>query len=307
MLERRLHAAFDHVACDVLGEPRPGAWSSTPSAHAAQALFREAAVAGDIARIRSLYDDIRDVLTKAGALERAQVIVWGDDALAGAEYDLLQSAFQDDIGLTAQLVAPDPARAAALRSAIPALLHRLGAVLPLWQQEFTALVAQIHLAETSQGGFGGASAFAAWGAILVNPRAQADDLALLLTLIHESSHLKLFSAYVDDEIVLNDPDEGYSSPLRHEPRPMNGIYHAAFVLARMICFLDDLRGSGRVAEVLGPLPEGAIEAALESSVERFRAAHEVIRDHGRLTALGRTIIEEAAAGVAAADHARASA
>lgn len=297
MLERRLHAAFDHVVCEVLQQDPPVAWSSAPCAYAAQALMREAAMAGDIARIAQIYTDCRPVLTAPPQRDRARVIGWGDGSLSPVERELLQAAFRDDIGLTAHLLPTDPGRAAALGTEIAAVLGDLGTVLPRWAQEFRALVAQIILADSAEAGFAGASAFAAWGAILVNPAAQADRLALLLTLIHESSHLKLFGAFVDDEVVLNDPDETFASPLRRQPRPMVGIYHAAFVLARIVCFLHDLRASGQGAQVLGPIPEDAVQRALQNAVDSFGAAHEVILAHGRLTALGRSIIDEASAAV----------
>ena len=51
-------------------------------------------------------------------------------------------------------------------------------------------------------------------------------------LIHEQSHLYVHLINNDDPIVLN-PRERYQSPLREEKRPLIGVYHATFVLARV--------------------------------------------------------------------------
>ena len=141
---------------------------------------------------------------------------------------------------------------------------------------------------------------------MINPRSQVTDLDLVVTLIHESSHLKLFSAYLDDEIVLNDPNEVYSSPLRREARPMNGIYHAAFVLARMVSFMHNLRTTGQAGAVIGT-GLAALDSRINGAVQGFEAAYDVISSQGQLTSLGRTIIEEAAVGVAALKMVQASA
>ncbi|MDB5663802.1 HEXXH motif-containing putative peptide modification protein [Cypionkella sp.] len=298
-LRQRLFVAFDHIVTDVLREPSWKTWPSNPCAFALQDRFRVAATAGDVNLLRTLHAAHEDVLAKPDEdVQGLRIISWDDASLSSSESALLQAAFQDDIGLTAHLLAPGDQKTVALQRTIPRILDRLGDVLPTWEQEFRAMVRWIVLAESSEGGFAGASAFAAWGAILVNPEAQEDDLALLLTLIHESSHMKLFCAYLDDEIVLNDLAETYSSPLRLEPRPMNGIYHAAYVLARMACFAHDLRQSGRATEVIGTAADG-LNLALQASVVGFGSALEVIRSHGKLTELGLSIIDEAAAGVKA--------
>jgi hypothetical protein len=298
-LAQRLNVALHHIVTEVLGGPDQAAWSTHPCAHALQDRFREAAVRGDLDLLRSIWVAHRDVLVPRADDGQLQILGWGDPALTAAEYGLLQGAFQDDIGLTADLVAPDPAAVAATRDAITRIIDGLAIALPDWDQELRALVRLILLAEAAQARFAGASTFSAWGAFLISPRAHKDDLALALSLIHESAHLKLFCAYLDDEIVLNDPDETYSSPLRREPRPMNGIYHAAFVLARMVQFLHDLDRSGQTEQVVGPEAARHLQGHLRKSMTDFDAAMDVITRHAQLTARGHAIITETANGVQA--------
>lgn len=297
-IERRLTVALDHILRDVLKAQQQACWGAAPAVHALQSLMRDAAIAGNVNEISVLYQRHKAVLAAPAMAERARVFAWTEADLSSSERTLLQAAFQDDIGLTSHLKAPAPEVVAEMRGRICRVIEAMHRIMPVWAQEFEALVALIVLAETEAGTFAGASAFPAWGAILINPRSQVTDLDLVVTLIHESSHLKLFSAYLDDEIVLNDPNEVYSSPLRREARPMNGIYHAAFVLARMVSFMHKLRTTGQASAVIGT-GLAALDSRINGAVQGFEAAYDVISSQGQLTSLGRTIIEEAAAGVAA--------
>lgn len=78
---------------------------------------------------------------------------------------------------------------------------------------------------------------------------------------------------------------------------MNGIYHAAFVLARMVSFMHNLRRTGQAGAVI-VTGLAALDSRINGAVQGFEAAYDVISSQGQLTSLGRTIIEEAAAGVA---------
>lgn len=309
-IDGRLTRAFDHLLVEVLGlAPGSGANAAGPAAHALQALMREAAVAGDVEGIRRLHDEHRATLDQPVPAGGCRVVSLSWPDLRASDVALLQSAFRDDVGLTTQLVPPSAEEVERLRRDVETLREGLSGAVPLWWQELATLVSLIVLAESAspEHRFAGASAFAAWGAILVNPRAQSDLRTLALTLIHESSHLKLFSAYLDDEIVLNDPDETYSSPLRREPRPMNGIYHAAYVLARMVDFSEALLRSGQADAVFGQGGAAGLRTACDASATAFEAAHDVIARHGRLTERGAAIMAEAAAAVARAREAKAAA
>lgn len=301
-IQLRLNGALDHLIIDVLGQPDVAARRfSGPAAHALQAEMRAAAVRNDVDAIRGVYLAHRSVLSLPQPIGPCNVVAWGSDELGVSASALLQAAFRDDIGLTARLASPDPQAVAAFRERIAALRAGLAVATPLWCAELEELVSTILLAtpDGSNEGFSGASAFAAWGAILVNPAANDTPRQLALTLIHESSHLKLFHAYLDDEIVLNNPSEAYASPLRRESRPMNGVFHAAFVLARMILFSTDLLASGRAGVILGDGEAACLIDDLPSWIDAFDAAHSVITAHGVLTPKGSAIIAEAAAGVAA--------
>ena len=54
-------------------------------------------------------------------------------------------------------------------------------------------------------------------------------------IVHEVSHLRLHAMFFQEKFVLNSNDEcKFKAPIRDDLRPMFGVFHATFVLARMI-------------------------------------------------------------------------
>lgn len=86
--------------------------------------------------------------------------------------------------------------------------------------------------------FGGSSSLATWGMMCVNPLAHPRWIDYLPRLIHEASHNALFALAGDEQLVTNDPDALYYSPIRDCARPMDGIFHAAFVSAEEVLSAD---------------------------------------------------------------------
>lgn len=78
-----------------------------------------------------------------------------------------------------------------------------------------------------------------FGAIYMRlPFAEEDQETFFLdTLVHETSHLHLFAIMDRNILILNDEQDLYSSPLKRDKRPMIGVFHAAFVLSRMVRIL----------------------------------------------------------------------
>jgi len=139
--------------------------------------------------------------------------------------------------------------------------------------------------------FGGASSFMLWGAVAINAGRRKDNIGMLQMLAHESAHNLLFALCPDQPLLNNDPGERYPSPLRADLRPLEGIYHATFVCARMHRALSRLaqsRGlsSGQKAEV---------EKAADRNAGAFASGMTTLDNHADFTDPGRAIIESARA------------
>jgi HEXXH motif-containing protein len=296
----RLNGAFAHLVDEVLGRDWAGDLIAPgPCAFAVQGMMREAAVAGDVPRIAQIHTSYQAVLQHGDPLQACRIVAFGPPDLNRAEMQVLQHGFRDDIGLTADLVAPNGRDTLAANAEIRAVLAALAVHLPEWSQELRALLRTIILAttQTTSQSFAGASAFDVWGAILINPAYRRDRMHLALTLVHESAHLKLFYAYLDDDVVSNPAEELFSSPLRRQPRPMNGLFHAAFVLARMALFIGDIVRAGVIEPLFGQGTKPELQAQLTQTIASFDSAHTIVAQHARLTPRGQDILAEAVAGI----------
>ncbi|MBT0959239.1 HEXXH motif domain-containing protein [Alphaproteobacteria bacterium KMM 3653] len=167
--------------------------------------------------------------------------------------------------------------------------------LPSLHAELSAQIFQILLAAPAPGAkiiFDGASHYQLWGFLILNPEAHETPLQIVEALAHEAGHGLLFGMTIDEPLVLNPDTDLFPSPLRTDPRPMDGIYHATFVSARMAWAMETLAA----ALPKGPDRDHALKAAAEDRAN-FASGISVIDEHARLTPTGSAIIESARAFV----------
>jgi hypothetical protein len=85
------------------------------------------------------------------------------------------------------------------------------------------------------------------GAIWLRVPDQHDDQVgyWIEHIVHEVSHLRLHTMFFQEKFVLNTDDERkFRAPIRDDLRPMFGIFHGTFVLARMIRVFKKLSFKG---------------------------------------------------------------
>lgn len=134
--------------------------------------------------------------------------------------------------------------------------------------------------------FDGGSHFQLWGALFLNADFHKTDWSIIEVVAHESAHSLLFGFCIDEPLVFNDDDELYQSPLRMDPRPMDGIYHATFVSARMHWAMSRLVESGLLTEE----DREHAERARDADARNFEAGYGVVAEHGRLSDLGAALM-----------------
>ena len=84
--------------------------------------------------------------------------------------------------------------------------------------------------------------------------------------------------------------ERFQSPLREDPRPMDGIYHATFVVARMHYAMQRLLASC----LLDAASKEVAKLALQRHQRAFADGIGTINQHGRLTERGAAVMSSAA-------------
>jgi len=137
--------------------------------------------------------------------------------------------------------------------------------------------------------FHGASTFYLWGSLFLNARMNRDRVSMAEGLAHEAAHSLLFGYSFGAPLVDNDVSERFASPLREDPRPMDGIVHATYVLARMHYCIERLLAS----QALNSAERDRLETAKLRRRSDYLQGLEVVSSHARFTPIGRALFEGA--------------
>lgn len=284
-------------------------------AHLAEALpAARASLSGVVARIRAgerlppcafgLYFQLAGI-AMAGKADRATALAASLAAIPPAAPGLTLSRWgeEDAAYLVSLLCAQDPGardryvdvpeeQGREFRHRLDAGLDLLAAEAPELYGEVTGVVRQVLLARPPEGAktvFDGASHYQFWGLLMLNPNFHTTPVLVAEVLAHEAGHSLLFGLTTTEPLVFNPDEERFPSPLRTDPRPMDGIYHATFVSARMAWAMERLAESGR----LDAEERAAARAAAEADRENFAKGYSVVAEHARLSATGAEIMENA--------------
>ncbi len=134
--------------------------------------------------------------------------------------------------------------------------------------------------------FDGVSNLEMWGLVAINEAVKKSDLEMAETLAHEAAHCTLFGLSPVDFFVTNPDIERYSSPLRADPRPMDGIYHATFVSARMHFAVRELAASGTLTSE----QQAEAQKLLTRSASNFRDGYKILEGDAHYTDRGAGIM-----------------
>lgn len=221
------------------------------------------------------------------------VLPIGDPALADVA-DLYRRRMNSDPGIAFSFLDPPPDSIRPFQARFAAAMALLDRALPALSGEVRGLLSQVVLATHADGDayrFDGGSAYTLWGTLFLNARFHETTVAMVEVIAHESAHTLLFGMAIDEPLVFNPDDELFASPLRVDPRPMDGIFHATFVSARMHWVMTRLAASGL-------LDAGEVEAAREAAAAdrvNFLSGYETVAAHAQLSANGDGLMRNAAA------------
>lgn len=303
-VRERLHTSLDHLIFEVFspeygvrverenvrrilldGPTYPGA-----RCFALHGVLLQAALTQDNTHLPRVFAMLDGFFSRdQGEPDGVRVSGLGDRDLHPDDVWLLQLAFQDDVGLTTALTQPSENDCAAAAGVIAEAYDLLDRLAPKWAAELRSLAREIYLATSGisdRPAFAGAAVFDAFGGLMLNPYTIAHADVTALALVHEASHQQMFLFHLDDPVVLNGPDAVFSSPLRKEPRPMEGIFHAMWVSARMALVAHAMRMAepdGLYAPRLGEM--------VENSLKAYRDGAATVEAHGELTEFGQVLLQ----------------
>jgi HEXXH motif-containing protein len=153
--------------------------------------------------------------------------------------------------------------------------------------------------ETNVLDYTGATSFALWGALVLNSERHPSWVHFYRQIVHEAGHNLLYGISRDAPLVLNGPADLLPSPIRTTPRPVEGVFQAAFVSAREVLALDALLSRHDEAACLSDDEAALIWDLLERSGLAFWDCLETLRHGARLSASGATLLADCEAYMAA--------
>jgi len=244
----------------------------------------------DIESASGLLTELTRLPARTSGLEILELTDPNHDAI-GARYARF---LNEDPSIKFEIFPPSQQVAANCRAQIRDAFALLDAGDPELAGELRALLREIILAAGTKDPkamtFDGASSFMLWGAIILNADRSDGALGMVQMLAHESAHNLLFGFSADQSLVENAPEELFSSPLRKDPRPMDGIYHATFVTARMYRVVQQLLDSG----VLDATAKEKAQKDLVDNARLFKQGIETVQKFAKLSPLGESVIRGAA-------------
>lgn len=214
------------------------------AAYAFHSLLADAARAGDLGRMMTLaamlepshFAGAPRAVSRQGEAREEILVQTLFDALMAREH-----AHEYKTNYDAR--APDEVCFERSRTEIERILALIEEHDPATRAEIDAMVTDILVIGSDEINAG--SSFRVHGLILLRELAPSRCWTTYLeNLVHEAAHLHLFLVWTQDPIFVSDPNVRRPSPLRRGERPLSGIFHAMFVLARTI----------RAAKLFGSLP-----------------------------------------------------
>ena len=203
--------------------------------------------------------------------------------------EITTAYFADEDGSFFSYVPPGLDETAHLRTKVSAAIEMMERFAPGLAAEMKELLTTVIItrgvARSSAAAdqlFESSTALRAFGGMLLNAAYAGSVVEAATVLIHETAHTALFALSPKEGVVLNPESERYSSPLREEPRPLEGIFHQVFVLARMIYGMELLRSANGSSQAECDLASEFIEY----NVPRFRDAVATVHHHAQLTDAG---------------------
>ena len=232
------------AATDLIGQVRAG--PIAPKVFGAYTELVEAIFSDDVDASLAITNEI--CAPHFGRVDALRVVTLHDSHLGKGQTARYRRLVDDDQELGKELRTLDEAQFADAAKRVHDALAVLDVGVPELAEELRTLVHEIVVVGKPGDWPFGASSFQLWGALFLKLKPDASRVEIAEALAHESAHALLFGFSMGRPLVENEPDELYPSPLRSDPRPMDGVVHATYVTARMHYTATRLLGSGLLSD-----------------------------------------------------------
>ena len=232
---------------------------------------------------------VADIVAAASLPARAGVVPFRDGAIPASWWDHFEVLFDTDSERDFRPDIPDPEAFVLCKREVEEGLSLLHLADPSWHDEVRSLLPVIVAGSgplDTADMFNAASTFFFWGGSLINAQVRRSPVSIIDFLVHESSHLLLFGLSADGTLLSNGGEERYKSPLRAEPRPIDGILHASFVASRVHLSMCRLLDSAYLSKD----NERRAAERRDHNAKSAWVGLEVLNEHARPTELGEGVL-----------------
>jgi hypothetical protein len=169
-------------------------------------------------------------------------------------------------------------------------LEKIKTITPIIYQELDVLVSDIMLIHSPT--MNAASSISALGIFRMSQIKENQNWTRYFeNIIHEAAHQYLNYLWFLDPIILNEGDRLFSSPLRKEKRPLSGIFHALFVLARTMYGIKTLKNNKSYNPQSDRVETAYNNAGNDASFEeKFNDCWLLIKENAELTEIGENLL-----------------
>jgi hypothetical protein len=183
-----------------------------------------------------------------GRVGKLRIVTLDDAQLGRGQAARYRRLIDDDQEVGKVLRALPPAEFAPASQRVSNAITLLDAGMPELAGEIRTLVHEVIMVGKPGDWPFGASSFQLWGALFLKLKPKASRVEIAEQLAHECAHALLFGFGMGKPLVENEPQKLYPSPLRRDRRPMDGVVHATYVIARMHYTTSRLLQSGLLTE-----------------------------------------------------------
>jgi hypothetical protein len=229
-----------------------------------------------------------------GRVGDLRIVTLHDSDLGEGQAARYRRLLDDDpeVGIELQALTPAVFKSASER--VSEAVALLDAGVPDIAGELRTLVHEIIVVDKPGDWTFGASSFQLWGALFLKLKPRASRVEIAESLAHECAHALLFGFGMGKPLVENEPEELYPSPLRSDRRPMDGVVHATYVIARMHYTMWRLLESGLLTEE----EAGEAREAKERNARGYADGAAVIEGKAKWTPAGKAALISARAYMA---------
>ena len=163
-------------------------------------------------------------------------------------------------------------------------------------EELSAILDYIWVVKTKHMNAG--VSFETYGIVYIRELHEGEHWTRILEhLVHEAGHLYLYAVMTIDPIfdTSQSHNASYSSPFRIADRPLGGIYHAMFVLARTIYIFNLFKKHAVYQKYSKHIKTSYNEQGNDDDfITKFNQTYQIIKDNAHLTSLGTLILNNCA-------------